>query len=43
MEYASPKEMFEKEEPTLRKVLINKEGTLDINFSNDMVFPENWN
>ena len=42
MEYASPVEMFEKIEPTLRKVLINKEGTLGMDFSNDMVFPENW-
>ena len=42
MEYGSPVEMFLKIEPTLRKVIINKEGVLRMDFSNDMVFPENW-
>jgi len=34
--------MFEKEEPTLRKMNIDKLGDVEINFSSEMVFPDNW-
>jgi len=34
--------MFAREEPTVRKMEFGKRGEMDINFSDDMVFPEEW-
>jgi len=40
--YDDPSEMFEKVEPTLRKMNIDKKGVNEINFSSEMQFPDNW-
>jgi hypothetical protein len=40
--YNNPVERFEKVEPTLNRIAIDKAGVLGLDFSNDMVFPENW-
>jgi len=42
VDYDKAEDLFKKEEPTLRKMMVNKEGGLDINFSNDMAFPDEW-
>jgi len=34
--------MFAKPEPTLNKIQIDKLGNVDVVFSNEMVFPDNW-
>lgn len=40
--YEDPADMYIREEPTLRKMEIGKEGDLGINFSSDMVYPDEW-
>ena len=40
--YEKVEEIFERENPTLRKSTIDKKGNLQINFSKGMVFPPNW-
>jgi len=42
IEYNDTADMFTKEEPTLRKLEISKTGEVEINFSSEMVYPENW-
>jgi len=40
--YDDPGAMFEKVEPTLRKMNIDKKGVNQINFSGEMQYPDNW-
>ena len=35
-------EMFTSPNPVLRQVMVQKDGTFVMSFSNDMVFPDNW-
>ena len=42
VEYENQEDLFVREEPTLRKMEVGKEGELDINFSSDMAFPDEW-
>ena len=34
--------MFTSPNPVLRQVMVQKDGTFVMSFSNDMVFPDNW-
>ena len=40
--YDNPVEQFARENPTLRKMVVDKKGKLTINFSKGMVFPSGW-
>ena len=40
--YSNPNDLFVKTEPTIRIIAMGKKGELELSFSNDMVWPDEW-
>jgi hypothetical protein len=42
LSYNDPVEMFAKPEPTVNKMHMDKRGNVDLAFSSEMEYPDNW-
>ena len=42
LEHKNAEEMFAKTEPTIHKLQIDKTGNVEMKFSSEMVYPDNW-